>query len=332
MTEPRENPTSEEADSTQEMELDTIESIEKAITIVCDEEKYLREIYNAQDKIYADVNYPYPFGLWFRGNSRSDYKLIPSVFRRPNDDEGSWYDEGMMISHFRLRNPSYEQSYRSAFDLLCLLQHYEFPTRLLDWTESVLFALYFAVNKNDDYDGKIFVLNANRLNSYTRLHDPETGYICAAESIDVILRSEMAKARRKKDLRYAFEKNGSLKVIKEINSDYLQKYWDTNLGKFEKWLINQLDHNNKDFKELQEALIHPVAVFPNRLNPRMTSQLSMVLIFGSKVIPQIPQGKNSLPQFYEITNNAENVNRFVFGKTKCDLEKINNDFREHNKP
>ncbi len=51
-----------------------------------------------------------------------------------------------------------------------------------------------------------------------------------------------------------------------------------------------------------DLLTSPVAVFPNRLNPRMTSQLSMMLIFGGKKFPEAdsdayPEGLDLLPRF-----------------------------------
>jgi len=38
------------------------------------------------------------------------------------------------------------------------MQHYRTPTRLLDWTENVLVALYFAVSMNHEEDGEIWAI------------------------------------------------------------------------------------------------------------------------------------------------------------------------------
>lgn len=186
-----------------------------------------------------------------------------------------------MIQHFRQRNPTYEQTHRIPFDLLCLLQHYQLPTRLLDWTESILTALYFAVeNENHDKsDGQLFALNARRLNSVTRLHDKDEGYICGSNSVDVAVRSAMASARRVKDLKYVVQP--TLDAIEEINTGN-RKYKDSGIHALKLWLSGDLRSGPPGNTTLVEQLTSPVAVFPNRLNPRMTSQLSMVLIFGGK--------------------------------------------------
>ena len=287
-----------------------ITSVADAIQIVDENSRYLSDIYDPDEEGTLDPYYPFPIGVWFRGHSRASYKIVPSVFRTPA--EGKWYDEGMMIQHAKLRNPS-EQRPISTFDLLCLLQHYNLPTRLIDWTESVLIALYFAVDKeeDDEEDGKLFALNARRLNSVTRLHDPETRYICAATSIDVIIRTEMASARRKKDIRYSFAKNGALEVFERVSTGNHSAWVVSGIYFFKQWLEGGgLDNEHKN--RLLKLLRAPVAVFPNRMNPRMTSQLAMVLVCGGKVAARC---NGNL-----ITNDADILPSFT---NEDDLEQLN---------
>jgi hypothetical protein len=49
------------------------------------------------------------------------------------------------------------------------MQHYGVPTRLLDWTENPLVALFFAIHDNyEEHDGAVWVLDPDWLNQQTK--------------------------------------------------------------------------------------------------------------------------------------------------------------------
>ena len=85
---------------------------------------------------------------WFRGEP-NDTKtpLLPKLFRP--DEDGQMHAENKLLQNFRARAPIFGQlrtPVREDTDLwLFLAQHYGLPTRLLDWTEGLCFALYFAL-------------------------------------------------------------------------------------------------------------------------------------------------------------------------------------------
>ncbi|PKG74826.1 hypothetical protein CXF86_11085 [Shewanella sp. GutCb] len=95
---------------------------------------------------------------WFRGHSKKEYKLIPTVLRPVREGESEYYDEAKLLTEFIRCTPSSRDTHKSTLELLTYAQHYGLPTRLLDWTQNLLVAIYFCCNQHHDSDGKVFIL------------------------------------------------------------------------------------------------------------------------------------------------------------------------------
>lgn len=86
--------------------------------------------------------------LWYRGCGRSTYTLSPSLYRHPaKTDIADIVDlETDLMSRFYHRSrPFLDRDVPRGWESLFLAQHYGVPTRLLDWSENPLMALYFAL-------------------------------------------------------------------------------------------------------------------------------------------------------------------------------------------
>jgi len=100
---------------------------------------------------------------WFRGEPESDTPLLPKVFRKTKDRE--FHNENQLLQMFRMKAPNFVREatpLRGDTDQwLFLAQHVGLPTRLLDWTESALVGLYFALKQDKP---TVWMLDPFRLN------------------------------------------------------------------------------------------------------------------------------------------------------------------------
>ena len=100
-------------------------------------------------------------GHWyFRGVKDSSYDLTPSLGRQSKFNCSTSLDtkqrmERSMIADFKARSRPLIDYYMpgTEWEWLALAQHHKLPTRLLDWSNNLLSALYFASEKTIKYDG-----------------------------------------------------------------------------------------------------------------------------------------------------------------------------------
>lgn len=102
--------------------------------------------------------------VWYRGQDDASWKLIPGICR-PGANAAA---EIATIKRFKQSAAPYiTQRPSEEWEWIFLMQHHRAPTRLLDWSESALIGLYFAVQNSyfDDKDAVVWCLDPIALNA-----------------------------------------------------------------------------------------------------------------------------------------------------------------------
>lgn len=101
--------------------------------------------------------------IWFRGQADASWKLEPKLMRGTHLPETHYFNRFKQDASLILSNKP-----TNEFEWLFLMQHYGMPTRLLDWSESPLISLYFAITAEPSKDGALWVLLPTILNQKNR--------------------------------------------------------------------------------------------------------------------------------------------------------------------
>jgi hypothetical protein len=186
---------------------------------------------------------------WFRGVHNDNHGLIPGIYRGKcvlgwdySPDEA----EDMKAEFARRAFPFLRryQQFREG-EYLHMMQHYRCPTRLLDWTEGALIALYFAIRTSRGEMHKelpkpcVWMLNPSWLNyvNDVTIDHPET-----KEDKSLVLYSDQ----------WSTEKYDQDKIV--------YKYY---------------------LKSEHELAKLPIAIFPPYIDVRVVAQKSVFTIHGA---------------------------------------------------
>jgi hypothetical protein len=128
--------------------------------------KFLETYLDSFDQLFlSDRFFWSPFV--YRGQNSASYQLRTSIERAIEDfSKFNWtndykVDEQWMMHEFKRKYPLFSNilpKQNDSFEWLAIMQHHGAPTRLLDFTESIFIAIYFAICDAKD-DAAVWVVN-----------------------------------------------------------------------------------------------------------------------------------------------------------------------------
>ena len=236
---------------------------------------------------------------WFRGEPFSDKSLTPRLFR---DENLGLKKETAILQQFRFKALMYTNTnipQKGHTDQwLFLAQHYGLPTRLLDWTEGLLYAALFAIEsiqtridsknligckKNDDVIyANVWMLNPVKLNNIHRRsfgekefdvnEFPLTWYSPDLDIERWIREILMPVARMEKDQinsLYPYKRKLiNVNIKPNLGNRNIRAAWESG--------------NKTEEKRCDIATELPVAIHPTYIDPRISNQISRFTIWGNE--------------------------------------------------
>jgi len=191
------------------------------------------------------------------------------------------------------------------------MRHHTLPARIIDWSENILVATFFAIkgafekyfnnadpndifHPNLEEDAAIYVINAHRLNTLSTILDfsHTKGYsqynpgILLPDDLDVIARASLADHTYIDDAMQAMLHDLSPKRLDYRSAKLiriLDKIIENGHSKLPTKAARELNALKRDYEKVKTKLAMPVGVMPKRAHPRMDAQLSVFTLHGGKV-------------------------------------------------
>ncbi len=226
--------------------------------------QFIEQIMCSKSKTDDDPNQIF----WFRGESSTEFQssLVPNEYRVLSEtlkiiNNKKFLSKNIKNIEGNINAKFYRKSFRylkemkvknSFTNRYFLQQHYGIPTRLLDWSENALIALYFAVCENYEYDGKVWILDPFELNNQTFQN-----ILVSQKNCRYI--PSVSNNIKKKDLHIKGKFRIEEITRRYLKMDFIMIIWEL------------------------KNLIFPSPVYPPFLESRIQSQSGCFTLFGNEI-------------------------------------------------
>jgi len=230
---------------------------------------------------------------WFRGEPAKAFikntQLLPKVYRAK--ENGTKHVENQLLQFFRMKSQSPELGYtpeRGHTDQwLFLARHVGLPTRLLDWTEGALVAVYFALIEEENEKEKkykdnpvVWMLNPTELNRLALWQEWKSNYETCKKNNNPPEINIYLKQNPKATL-------NDFKKEFANNPDKYKYFPEDNVFPITWHRVGGIGHINIRGAWEKDAVGTelPVAIHPTNIHPRMSVQKSCFTVHGKEKKP-----------------------------------------------
>lgn len=223
--------------------------------------------------------------LWYRGQPNKEFNLTPNLMRI-KDLKVSLLDFEVALMNLYRSKVTYlkEEEAYTDFDWTVLMQHYEMPTHLLDWSEDAYTALFFALTKGDkkepykltDRDAAVYVLKPEAMCEAREVLIEGNSSSMKKVSYPIV---NLSLPYQSKEYEYF------MPIVPEKNLEKRKSEWN--------------------FEGKKESKVWPVPIVCNLSNPRIRSQHGTFTAFNLMAEPKKIDGKDELSYDYLAIENMQ---------------------------